>query len=602
MRFVYVLTMAVLIIGTANAWTFHGDVQRTGNFSAVNGSDLIWKAKIGGLVDSSPVVRDGRVYVLSWYGSWYGESSKLSCLYAKNGTEVWNASIEGASTPTVYKNLVVVGDLSGKLHCFNASNGEELWNVTLESNPNYYGISSSPLIYNDTIYVTTFSNGTLWALDLNGSVKWNVTTGGKISYYTSPSAYNGLIFFAGNYSGINELVCVNESGFVQWKFTVDSMITSSIAIEYGNAYFTTENRIYAINVSTHEEIWNVSINGTISTPAIAYGKVFVGSKDGYLYCFDAFNGREIWRFKANGKIDSSPAVGGDIVYFATNTQYGTIYALNIEDGSLVWKYTLIPPQDKYYNIMSSPFIWNGKLFIGADDGNLYCFGKLTTLWEGTVTIVPANITLTLDDNSKVEINETTALASLVKASMLGGFNIKIRKQSGRLFVSSINGFEENDKLKWYCSVNGNLINDPANYTLNDGDTVVWMYGIMENDKTYIDRSINYTVKMGPVGITNLTVSNAKLGGNATAYVNVTSLSDNWYVVVVSGLNENGDYIAGISTFYLPKGQSLSVPVLLHVPQRNTVGTYRLFAGVYRLNEYPNNLIDWFGSVSCEVSR
>jgi hypothetical protein len=467
------------------------------------------------------------------------------------------------------------------------------------------------LVYNDTIYVTTFSNGTLWALDLNGNIKWRITTRGEISHYTSPSAYNGLILFAGNYSGVNALVCVNESGVVLWNFTVDSMIKSSIAIAYGNAYFTTEHRVYAVNLTMHNEVWNRSINGTISTPAIAYGKVFVGTKDGVLYCFDAFNGNELWNFTANGKIDSSPAVSGSVVYFATNTPYGTIYALNITDGSLIWNYTLIPPQGKYYNIMSSPFIWNGKLFIGADDGNLHCFGSFSTIWDGSVTLIPENVTITLNDGNKTEISGVSALYALIKASQ-GNFTVNITQASWGLYVESIAGINPQGYCGWMYWVNYPNDEIPMigadKYTLSDGDTVLWYYGCYDPNtwkpSTPADSSYVIKIKVNvekPIKILDLTTSSAKLGGNVTVYVNVTALTSDWFVVVVSGLNDKGDYIAGISTFYLKNGESLNVPVFIHIPQLNTAGTYKLYAGIYRLSDYPNNLIDWLGAVNCEVS-
>ncbi len=612
MRLILISVIVLCLISTANAWTFHGDMQRTGNFTAINGTDLVWKSKIGGLVDSSPVVKDGRVYVISWYGSWYGEKSKFSCLHAKNGTEIWNVSIEGVSTPTVYNNLVFVGDIHGRLHCFNATNGDELWNITLEDNPSWWGIASSPLIYNDTIYVMTFSNGTLWSLDLNGNIKWRITTEGVVSYYTSPSVYNGLILFAGNYSGINALVCINESGVILWNFTVDSMIMSSITIAYGNAYFTTKQKIYAVNITTHNEVWSKNINGTISTPAVAYDRVFVGSKDGYLYCLNAFNGAEIWRFKANGKIDSSPAVGGKVVYFATNVPYGTIYALNITDGRLLWNYTLIPPEGRYYNIMSSPFIWNNKLFIGADDGNLYCFGNFSIIWEGELTLISQDKNITLKDGSNVTISGISALYALIEASTNGNFTVNVTKTPWGLYVESIAGINPQGLCGWLYWVNypDDKIPDVSadKYILKDQDLIFWYYGCYDPNtwKPSTPADSDYVIKIRvnvekPIKILNFTVTSGKLGGNATAYINVTAYASDWFVVVISGLNDNGDYIAGISTFYLKAGESLEVPVLIHIPQRNTVGTYKLYAGIYELSEYPNRLIDWFGAVNCEVS-
>ena len=43
-----------------------------------------------------------------------------------------------------------------------------------------------------------------------------------------------------------------------------------------------------------------------------------------------------WRFHTNGKIISSPAVAGGIVYVGSGD--GNIYAVHASDGSLVWKF------------------------------------------------------------------------------------------------------------------------------------------------------------------------------------------------------------------------------------------------------------------------
>ena len=599
------VTIGLMSLCVNASATFHGDVQRTGNYSDVNGSDLIWKTKIGGLVDSSPVVEDGRVYVVSWY-AWTG-TSKLSCLHAKNGTEIWNVTFQSASTPVIYNGKLILGGLDGKLYCFNSSNGEEVWNVTLEEKPGWYGITSSPLVYNDTIYVTTFSKGVLWALDLNGNVKWNVTTGGETCSYSSPSVYNHTILFAGNRSGVHEIVCVNESGKILWEFKTDGKVMSSIAVGYGKAYFTTQNRLYALDLKNHVEAWNRSLNGTISTPALAYGKVFVGTKDGKFYCFNSSNGEEIWNFTSNGMIYSSPAVGGDLVYFATNVAEGTIYALNVTDGSLVWKYKLTPPEGCYYNIMSSPTIWGGKLFIGADDGNLYCFGNFSTIWDGKVTLVDENVTITLKDGNQTEIRAITPLYALLKASM-NNFSVNVTKTQYGLYVESIAGINAQGWCGWSYWVNYPNEEMPMvgsdSYYLKDGDTVIWYYGCWNRSNTPADSDHVIKIKVGiekPIRVRDVSVKSSTLGGNVTAFVNVSSLSSGWYVLVVSGLNGNGDYIAGISTFEIDSGETLRIPILIHIPQRNTVGTYNLYAGLYRLENYPNDLIDWFGPIACEVT-
>ncbi|WP_456469266.1 hypothetical protein [Archaeoglobus sp.] len=111
--------------------------------------------------------------------------------------------------------------------------------------------------------------------------------------------------------------------------------------------------------------------------------------------------------------------------------------------------------------------------------------------------------------------------------------------------------------------------------------------------------INSQVKT--VEISSLEVSDGKRGGNITAWVNITSAESGWYVVVVSGVSNSGEALAGISTFHLNAGEVLKVPVLVHIPQLAQTGSYKLYAGVYRFSSYPNAPIHIYGPASCEVS-
>ena len=637
-KYIIALVVYFVLVSTATAWTFHGDEQRTGNFTAVKGSDLIWMLNLTtNYIECSPVAKDDYIYVMTVPSMGGKGELGLYKIYARNGTVAGSLTgkFYGRTTPTIYDNLIFVHAVNSSntsqswLYCIYANNLTIKWARLVNSHVDgWWHVDSEPLVYNGKVYVLSYYDGVLYAFDLNGNkrVVWNNSTFNPpctVSPYTSPSAYNGLIFFAGYENGQHKLVCIYENNWsVKWKYNVSGAIVSGIAINYGYAYFTTTNsttgkcKLYAVNITDPFNLsWSVTLPATKNggvwriTPAVGRGYVIVGTRgdrgwkldaNDSVLCYNAFGNdhKPVWVFNKskglNGDVGGSPIIAGDYVFFTTNTDHGTLYALYLNNGSLAWSY------DLQQWCLSTPFVWNGKIFVGADNGNLYCFGKLTMIWNGRVTIVPANITIKLEDGSYKEINGTTALASLVKASMLGDFDVKIQNSSGKLIVTSINRFE-NDQLRWNCSVNGILISDPANYTLNDGDVVVWTYDERSSNKTLVDRTVNYTVKVGPAGITNLKVSNANRGGNCTAYVNVTALTNDWYVVVVSGLNNNGDYIAGISTFYLNTNQNLSVPVLIHIPQRNTAGTYKLYAGIYRLSDYPNNLIDLFGAVNCEVS-
>jgi outer membrane protein assembly factor BamB len=51
-----------------------------------------------------------------------------------------------------------------------------------------------------------------------------------------------------------------------------------------------------------------------SSPAVAAGVVYIGSKDDYVYALDASTGDLLWGYKTGSSVYSSPAVAGGVVY------------------------------------------------------------------------------------------------------------------------------------------------------------------------------------------------------------------------------------------------------------------------------------------------
>jgi len=134
--------------------------------------------------------------------------------------------------------------------------------------------------------------------------------------------------------------------------------------------------------------WQFHTGGQVnSSPAIAGGLVFVGSTDGNLYAVDREFGEQRWKFDTKSRVVSSPAVAHGVVYF---TAYdGNFYAVDTASGQLKWKFqtegerrfagkhlhgsvpvteTMPDPWDCY---LSSPVVWNGAVYFGSGDGNIY---------------------------------------------------------------------------------------------------------------------------------------------------------------------------------------------------------------------------------------
>ena len=80
-------------------------------------------------------------------------------------------------------------------------------------------------------------------------------------------------------------------------------------------------------------IWNYTPGGdVISSPAVADGKVYVGSYDNNVYCLDAATGANIWNYTTGGWVWSSPAVADGKVYVGSNDD--NVYCLNAVTGAL----------------------------------------------------------------------------------------------------------------------------------------------------------------------------------------------------------------------------------------------------------------------------
>src|SRR2546421_8738157 len=76
--------------------------------------------------------------------------------------------------------------------------------------------------------------------------------------------------------------------------------------------------IYPANVPSLKKAWTYTTGDAIeSSPVVAGGIVYIGSKDHTLYALDARTGTEIWSYTTGGAIYSTPTVVDDVVYIGS---------------------------------------------------------------------------------------------------------------------------------------------------------------------------------------------------------------------------------------------------------------------------------------------
>lgn len=304
------------------------------------------------------------------------------------------------SSPAVANGRVFIG-AGDSVWCLNETTGAVIWKYTTGSR-----VSSSPAVANGRVFIASHDNYLYCLNYATGALIWRYKTAGIV--WSSPVVTANRVIIGSN---DDKVYCLDAvSGALHWSFTTFRSIESSAAILEDRVYIgSNDGNLYCLNFTTGSLIWAHSIGTAIrSTPAIGY-EVGVGSDNGYFYAIDAITGRLKWRSPyLGGAILSSAATTGYEFYVSTmygsvyaldasgviwNTptgpigphewsspaldssgylyvgRYGAVLCLSVANGAIVWTYNTSA------HVTSSPAIADGMLFVGDEDGRVYCFGK-----------------------------------------------------------------------------------------------------------------------------------------------------------------------------------------------------------------------------------
>lgn len=217
---------------------------------------------------------------------------------------------------------------------------------------------------------------------------WSFFSGAAIR--ATPLAAGECIFF-GNADG--RFFCINAKTHTKkWVIETGSPIHSSAAINKGLVFFA-DNRsmLYAVNASTGKMAWQHDLGKMVrhewqydflmSSPCIYHDKIFIGTGEGNICAIDCRQGKELWKYNAGAVIRSTPAVTKNGIYFGD--MKGRFYCIDTT-GKLQWKFSTngdtLNSADYGFDrnaIISSPAVYDGKVFFGSRDGNMYCLDAIT---------------------------------------------------------------------------------------------------------------------------------------------------------------------------------------------------------------------------------
>lgn len=439
MKQTYLIAIIVILFGVNNSTVF-GQQGKKGPTSAFQNRlfkgekymplrDLKWTFKTNGKIFSSPIVHNGVVYVGS-------EDGNLYAIDENTGKTYWKFKTGGPvhSSAAVFKNTVYIGSFDGYYYAVDSKTGQLKWKFKTGGEQwsgeiSFLGLKpidkymddlwdfflSSPVINPDKQNPSVFfgsSDGNVYALNANtGELKWKFEAKGSI--HCSPVLYKNTLYIG---SWDANLYAIDiKTGEMRWKFETGKQmgfkgIESTVAVANDMVYFGARDPfLFALNAETGKLVWkyDAAYSWIISSAVVDNGVVYVGTSDTFaLLGLDAKTGKELFKFKANGYVYSSPAIAGDTAYFGDFT--GNFFAVNTKSLGKEWNSfstenrKLFSPEilnnnlidfsyaakgadlsfydinktvmDQFYkmgSIVSSAFVANNTVYFGSADGNCY---------------------------------------------------------------------------------------------------------------------------------------------------------------------------------------------------------------------------------------
>ncbi|MEA2423257.1 MAG: hypothetical protein QOF55_2356 [Thermoleophilaceae bacterium] len=300
---------------------------------------LRWRFTRGsGLIEFQPVLANGVLYFTRNGGTAYAVD-------AKTGKMRWQRNVGklAASSPAWANGRVFITSLvPGSIKALDAKTGKILWRKRLPSR-----VESSPIVINGVVYFGS-EDGTVYAYRANrGRKVWTYHAGGAVK---AGLAFNKGNLYFGDYSGAVTALRAKDGSRV-WStgtsgasFNRSGQFYSTPAVAFGRVYLgNTDSFVYSFVAKTGQLAWRHSTGSYVyAAPAVGTiprlgPTVFIGSYDTNFYALDARSGSVRWTHHDGGRISGAPTVVGKVVYYSSLGNHDTL-GLDVHTGKRVWHF------------------------------------------------------------------------------------------------------------------------------------------------------------------------------------------------------------------------------------------------------------------------
>lgn len=370
---------------------------------------MIWSSSVGGYRNKPlPVVSESGEVI--FYKSsqvdpdtpW--KKQTINAIDAQNGELVWSHETGGSfeiHNYVAYADGLVFASDFGNIYAFGDS--ALTWKFNLKPYKDEYNSAPEvrPVVYSGTVYTTINNAGKVLAIDARtGTLKWIYTFEPgqgppdkeyRISYKSTFPAVskNTVVLIAQEYREKIIPVAIEEgteglyapppdtktftrvfalnasNGEEIWNNSINSVsrLQEKTPFIYNNlAYFGLEDKIVARSLSTGRPIWSTDVYWP-HIYAVSDGKVFA-SEGPSVVVLDAFDGSLVWR---SHNTQGPLSVYGGLVYVGINGNKNLLI-MDGNTGEQLWKGGRTFGSD-----VSQPVLSHGRLYMSASDSRLYAF-------------------------------------------------------------------------------------------------------------------------------------------------------------------------------------------------------------------------------------
>ncbi|HRE07610.1 MAG TPA: PQQ-binding-like beta-propeller repeat protein, partial [Opitutaceae bacterium] len=313
----------------------------------LGGPNHRWSYKAHGA--GTPVIADGRVYAMAYYGETTDVEEALICLDVKTGAKLWEARFRDFLSDTTYNRYAIGAPV------VDAETG----NVFLES-----------------------TCGVIMAFSRDGKKLWERSMMEEYGRLTFPNGRTGSLVIEGNL-----------------------VIADGITANWG-ADGPARNRFYAFDKTNGELVWfstpgTEPLDNSFGTPVFAdlggHRVFYVGTGCGHVVCVNARTGEPVWRFKlSQSGVNSGVLLAGPDRLIAIHgkenvdsTSQGRLVALRIPTEYpagpkpvVLGREAEIWRNDDFIAFSSSPLLVDNRVYSTIATGSFLAADATTgkTLW------------------------------------------------------------------------------------------------------------------------------------------------------------------------------------------------------------------------------